>query len=95
MYLPYLTWPITCDNGTGLHDRNFLRLPPTLLPFQKQSPEWELSFKKNMLNLRGPYTPDKDCSIYIRTIQCHHMKDYPRDPPRIYELLFLFKRHNC
>ena len=26
-------------NGTGLRDRNLPRLPPTLLPFQKQSPD--------------------------------------------------------
>ena len=36
--LPYLTWPITCRNSTGLHDWNCFRLPRTRLPFQKQSP---------------------------------------------------------
>ena len=36
--LPYLTWPITCGNSTGLNDPTSPRLPPTLLPFQKQSP---------------------------------------------------------
>jgi hypothetical protein len=25
--------------GTGLHDRKFTKLPPTLLPFQKQDPD--------------------------------------------------------
>ena len=36
--LPYLTWPITCGNSTGLNDPTLPRLPPALLPFQKQSP---------------------------------------------------------
>ena len=36
--LPYLTWPITCGNSTGLNDPTFPRLPPTLLPFRKQEP---------------------------------------------------------
>ena len=36
--LPYPTWPITCRNSTGLRDRNFPRLSPALLPFQRQSP---------------------------------------------------------
>ena len=38
--LPYLGWPMTCGNSTGPHDRNSPRLPPALLPFQKQSPEY-------------------------------------------------------
>ena len=33
-----LTWPIACGNGTGLNDPILLKLPPTLSPFQKQSP---------------------------------------------------------
>ena len=36
--LPYLSWPITCGNSTGLHDPTLPRLPSTLLPLQKQSP---------------------------------------------------------
>ena len=36
--LPHRTWPIICGNSTGLHDPTLLRLPPTLLPFEKQSP---------------------------------------------------------
>ena len=36
--LPYLTWPIRCGNSTGLNDPTLPRLPPALLPFQKQSP---------------------------------------------------------
>ena len=36
--LPYLIWPITRRNSTGLSDPTLPRLPPTLLPFQKQSP---------------------------------------------------------
>ena len=42
---PYLTWPITCHNSTGLNDPTMLRLPPTLLPFQKQSPAKQQSEK--------------------------------------------------
>ena len=36
--LPYLIWPITCGNSTGRNDLTLSRLPPILLPFQKQSP---------------------------------------------------------
>ena len=37
--LPCPTWPTTCGNGTGLNDPTLPRLPPTLLPFRKPSPE--------------------------------------------------------
>ena len=36
--LPHLTRPLTCGNSTGLNDPTLPRLPPTLLPFQKQRP---------------------------------------------------------
>ena len=42
-HLPYLTWPNTCANSTWLmlqNDPTLSRLRPTLLPFQKQSPDY-------------------------------------------------------
>ena len=41
--LPYLTWPTTCGSRTGQNDPTSPRLPHTLLPFQKQSPDCYLT----------------------------------------------------
>ena len=66
--LPYLTWSITCRKSTGLHDRNFPGLPPTLVPFQKQTADCEAYATMSIHNIR--HAQRQGARAYTRT---HHL----------------------